>query len=82
MQPGSIQTDITINFEKSDFPHLIGLYKLIDILNGNIAIAKLFEECISGKITYGQTKMTLLYKEKICKKTCESVIQYDRLYKS
>ena len=167
----NIQTDITINFEKSDFPHLIGLHKLTDMLNGNIATAKLFDECISGKITceyisksaffeklgnrfeyfnkleemldsnniifkcntnsmsaysriiadfemkniyenlifylfiekrnyaekqycksfiqenkidytYGQTKMTLLYKEKICKKTGESVIQYDRLYKS
>lgn len=29
--------------------------------------------------TYGQTKMTLLYKEKITKRTGESVVQYDRL---
>ena len=167
----NVQTSVIIDFEKSDFPHLIGLHKLTDVLNGNIATEKLFDECISGKIshedisksaffeklgnrfeyfdkleemldsnniifkcntnsmsayskivadfemkniyenlifylfiekrnysekqycksfiqeniidyTYGQTRMTLLYKEKICKKTGESVIQYDRLSKS
>ena len=30
--------------------------------------------------TYGQTKMTLLYKEKINKKTNERVVQYDKLF--
>ena len=163
-----IQTTLIIDFEKSDFPHLIGLHKLTDILNGNIATEKLFDECVTGEITYesiskstffeklgnrfeyfdkleemldsnniifkcntnsmsayskiiadfemknvyenlifylfiqkrnysekqycksfiqeniidytyAQTRMTLLYKEKICKKTGVSVIQYDRL---
>ena len=162
------KTEITINFEKSDFSHLIGLHKLKDVLNGNLATEKLFDKCLTGKIsfdriskssffsklgnrfeyfiniekmldsnktvfkcntrnmakfskiiadfelkniyddlvfylfierrnsseklycksfiqesnidyTYGQTKMTLLYKEKINKKTNERVIQYDRL---
>lgn len=162
------RTELIINFEKSDFPHLIGLHKLKDVLNGNFATEKLFDECLKGKIsydtiskskffpmlgnrfeyfknlekildsnetiykcntknmtgfsrivadfelkniyeelvfylfiekrnrseklycksfiqesnidyTYGQTKMTLLYKEKINKKTNERIIQYNRL---
>lgn len=161
-------TEFVINFEKTDFPHLIGLHKLTDVLNGNIATEKLFDECLTGKVsfatiskskffhklgnrfeyfdkieimldsndiifkcntnnmssfsritadfelknvyeelifylflerrnysekqycksfiqestidyTYGQTKMTLLYKEKINKITGESKIQYDKL---
>jgi len=164
----NIQTEITISFEKSDFPHLIGLHKLTDVLTGDIATEKIFDKCLSGKIsyntisksaffsklgnrfeyfdrlenildsndiifkcntnsmaayskikadfglknileeltfylfiqkrsssekqfcksfiqediidyTYGQTKMTLLYKEKINKKTGERVLQYNRL---
>lgn len=163
------KTELTINFEKSDFPHLIGFHKLTDVLNGNMATEKLFDRCINGKIsynliaqsrffaklgnrfeyfnkleemldsndiifkcntknmsayskiiadfelkniydelifylfierrrnsekqycksfiqesnidyTYGQTKMTLLYKEKIDKKNGKSVVQYDRLF--
>ncbi len=162
------KTEITINFEKSDFSHLIGLHKLKDVLNGNLATEKLFDKCLTGKIsfetiskskffsklgnrfeyfvdlekmldsnetvfkcntrnmakfsriiadfelkniyddlifylfierrnnseklycksfieernidyTYGQTKMTLLYKEKINNKTNERIIQYNRL---
>ena len=162
------KTEFVINFEKTDFPHLIGLHKLTDVLNGNMATEKLFNECLTGKIsyesisksaffeklgnrfeyfdkletmldsndiifkcntnnmvafsriiadfelkniyeelifylfiekrnysekqycksfiqesnidyTYGQTKMTLLYKEKINKITGESEIQYDKL---
>lgn len=161
-------TEIVIGFEKTDFPHLIGLHKLTDVLNGNIATEKLFDDCVKGKIscekisqssffdvlgnrfeyfdkleqmldsneivfkcntnqmarfsrivadfelknvleelifylfiekrddsgkqycksfiqendidyTYGQTKMTLLYKEKINVKTGNAEIQYDRL---
>lgn len=162
------KTELIITFEKTDFPHLIGLHKLTDVLNGNIATEKLFDECLTGKVsydlisqseffqklgnrfeyfdkletmldsndiifkcnnnnmaafsriiadfelkniyeelifylfiekrhysdkqycksfiqennidyTYGQTKMTLLYKEKINKVTGKSEIQYDRL---
>ncbi|MBQ9921443.1 MAG: hypothetical protein IJO52_04590 [Clostridia bacterium] len=162
------KTEFTIDFEKTDFPHLIGLHKLTDVLSGNIATERLFDECLSGKLsyeailksvffqkienrfeyfdkleelldsnniifkcntsnmssfskiiadfelkniyenlifylfiekrncsekqycksfiqenkidyTYGQTKMTLLYKEKINKKTGNSEIQYNRL---
>lgn len=161
-------TEFIINFDKSDFPHLIGLHKLTDVLNGNMATEKLFDKCIRGDIsyetiskstffpklgnrfeyfnkleemldsnniifkcntnnmsvfskiiadfelkntyenlifylfiakryksdkqfcksfiqesiidyTYGQTKMTLLYKEKINKKTGVSVVQYNKL---
>jgi len=162
------KTELVISFEKIDFPHLIGLHKLTDVLNGNIATEKLFDDCLTGKVsydtiskseffqklgnrfeyfdkletmldsndiifkcntnnmatfsriiadfelkniyeklifylfiekrnysekqycksfiqesnidyTYGQTKMTLLYKEKINKITGESEIQYDKL---
>lgn len=162
------KTELVLSFEKSDFPHLIGLHKFTDVLNGNIATGKLFDECLSGKLiydtiskseffpkyinrfeyfnqlekmldsndtvfkcntnrmssfsriiadfelknvyeelvfylfiekryksdkqycksfiqesnidyTYGQTKMTLLFKEKINTKTGESIVQYDRL---
>ena len=34
------KTELVINFEKTDFPHLIGLHKLTDVLNGNIATEK------------------------------------------
>ncbi|MBQ7054366.1 MAG: hypothetical protein IJN97_04010 [Oscillospiraceae bacterium] len=164
------KTEIVIDFEKTDFPHLIGLHKLTDILTGNIASEKMFERCLTGVVnyktisksakfetlgnrfkyfdkiemmldsndvifkcntnsmavfsriiadfelkniyggltfylflekrnnsekqycksfiqegnidyTYGQTKMTLLYKEKINKRTGQSEIQYNRLVK-
>lgn len=164
----NVQTEINISFEKSDFSHLIGLHKLTDVLTGDIATEKIFDRCISGKIsydtiskstffvklgnrfeyfnkledildsndiifkcntnsmsayskikadfglknileeltfylfiqkrnysekqfcksfiqednidyTYGQTKMTLLYKEKIYKKTGDSVIQFNKI---
>lgn len=163
-------TEITIDFEKSDFFHLIGLHKLTDILNDRKAAGKVFLDCLKGDLTYddckksemfckiesrfeyfryleqmldsndiifrcntntlkqfskiiadfelknvfeelifyifiekraysgnqycksfikdneidytyGQTRMTLLYKEKINKRTGESVVQYDRLSK-
>jgi len=46
------KTEIVIDFEKTDFPHLIGLHKLTDVLNGNIATEKLFDDCLTGKISY------------------------------
>ena len=46
------KTEIVITFEKTDFPHLIGLHKLTDVLNGNIATEKLFDECLKGKVSY------------------------------
>ena len=46
------KSELIINFEKTDFPHLIGLHKLTDVLNGNIATEKLFNDCLSGKISY------------------------------
>lgn len=45
-------TELILDFEKNDFPHLIGLHKLTDVLNGNIATEKLFENCLTGKISY------------------------------
>ena len=46
------KTEIVIIFEKSDFPHLIGLHKLTDVLSGNMATEKLFDKCLCGKISY------------------------------
>ena len=46
------KTELVINFEKTDFPHLIGLHKLTDVLNSNIATEKLFDDCLSGKLTF------------------------------
>ncbi len=46
------KTELVLSFEKSDFPHLIGLHKFTDVLNGNIATEKLFDDCVSGKLTY------------------------------
>ena len=46
------KTEIVITFEKTDFPHLIGLHKLTDVLSGNIATEKLFDECLKGKVSY------------------------------
>lgn len=161
-------TELTINFERSDFFHLIGLHKLKDVINGKLRTDKIFTNCLKGNIsykmiekseffcslgnrfeyfnqlekmldsneiifkcntnsmkkysriiadyelksmhenltfylfiekrayshnqycksfihdnvvdyTYGQTKMTLLYKEKLNKRTGDSIIQYNRL---
>lgn len=161
-------TEFIIDFDKSDFFHLIGLHKLTDILNNRKSTDKIFLDCLKGNLTYndcvssemfckienrfeyfcyleqmldsndiifkcntstlrrfskivadfelkntlenlifylfiekraysknqycksfindnevdytyGQTRMTLLYKEKINKRTGESVVQYDRL---
>lgn len=47
-----VKTELIIDFEKTDFPHLIGLHKLTDVLNGNIATEKLFNDCMTGKISY------------------------------
>ncbi len=46
------KTELVINFEKTDFPHLIGLHKLTDVLNGNIATEKLFDNCLTGRVSY------------------------------
>lgn len=45
-------TEFVIGFEKTDFPHLIGLHKLTDVLNGNMATERLFDECVRGRISY------------------------------
>ena len=46
------KTELVISFEKTDFPHLIGLHKLTDVLNGNIATDMLFNKCLKGDISY------------------------------
>ena len=46
------KTEFVITFEKSDFPHIIGLHKLTDVLNGNISTEKLFDQCLKGKVSY------------------------------
>ncbi len=45
-------TEIILDFEPSDFFHLIGLHKLTDVLSGNMATSKLFYKCLNGQITY------------------------------
>ena len=45
-------TEFVIGFEKTDFPHLIGLHKLTDVLNGNIATERLFDECVKGILSF------------------------------
>lgn len=56
-------TELIIDFEKTDFPHLIGLHKLTDVLNGNMATEKLFDECLKGKISFDIiSKSQLFYK--------------------
>ena len=45
-------TELSINFEASDFFHLIGLHKLPDIINGRLPSAKIFYDCLKGNITY------------------------------
>lgn len=46
------KTELVIDFEKRDFAHLIGLHKLTDILNGNMATERLFNDCLTGKVSY------------------------------
>lgn len=46
------RTELNLNFQKTDFAHLIGLHKLTDVLNGNLASEKVFNRCLSGKLTY------------------------------
>lgn len=47
--------------------------------NADTQFCKSFFENSINDYTKGQTKMTLLYKEKVNKKTGESIVQYDRL---
>ena len=68
------KTEFIINFKKSDFPHLIGLHKLTDILNGNIATKKLFDECLTGKFSY-----TLISKSEFFQKLGNRFEYFDKL---
>lgn len=43
--------EIVIGFEPFDFPHLIGLHKLTDIINGHFSNESMFAKCLSGEIT-------------------------------
>lgn len=47
-------TELSINFEASDFFHLIGLHKLTDIINGRLPSGKVFYDCLRKNITYEQ----------------------------
>ena len=47
-------TEFTIDFESSDFFHLIGLHKLHDIINGRISTDRIFYYCLKGNITYDE----------------------------
>ena len=55
--------DITLNFEPSDFFHLIGLHKLTDILNGRLPTKKIFYDCLRGNITYNQIAQSIFFHE-------------------
>lgn len=55
------QTELSINFEASDFFHLIGLHKLTDIVNGRLPSEKIFYDCLRGNITYEQLTKSLFF---------------------
>ncbi len=54
-------TEFIIDFERSDFFHLIGLHKLNDILAGNMATSKIFEDCLKGKISYASIEKSVFF---------------------
>lgn len=55
------QTGLSINFEASDFFHLIGLHKLTDIINGKLPSEKIFYDCLKRNITYEQLTKSLFF---------------------
>lgn len=57
------KTELIIDFEKTDFPHLIGLHKLKDVLNGNIATERLFVDCLTGRISYATISRSTFFKK-------------------
>ncbi len=57
------RTELILDFEKTDFPHLIGLHKLTDVLNGNIATEKLFDNCLTGKVSYDTVSKSDFFKK-------------------
>lgn len=56
-------TEIILNFEPSDFFHLIGLHKLTDIINGRLPTEKIFYDCLRGNITYKQIAQSIFFDE-------------------
>lgn len=54
-------TEISINFEATDFFHLIGLHKLTDIINGRLPGEKVFYDCLKGNITYNDLAQSTFF---------------------
>lgn len=56
-------TEFTLDFEDSDFYHLLGLHKLNDVLTGNIATGKVFEDCLKGKISFKTIEKSVFFQK-------------------
>ena len=55
--------EFTLNFETSDFFHLIGLHKLTDVINRRLPTAQTFYDCLRGNITYEQLSRSIFFKD-------------------
>lgn len=55
--------ELTLNFEPSDFFHLIGLHKLTDVINRRLPTAQTFYDCLRGNITYEQLSRSVFFKD-------------------
>ena len=55
--------EFTLNFEPSDFLHLIGLHKLTDVINRRLPTAQTFYDCLRGNITYEQLSRCVFFKD-------------------
>lgn len=55
--------EFTLNFEPSDFFHLIGLHKLTDVINRRLPTAQTFYDCLRGNITYEQLSRSVFFKD-------------------
>ena len=53
--------DFTLDFEPSDFFHLIGLHKLSDVINRRLPTAQTFYDCLQGNITYEQLSKSVFF---------------------
>ncbi len=55
--------EFTINFQKSDFYHLIGLQKLVDLRFLKRSAEYIFNECLKGNITYNKINASQYFPE-------------------
>ena len=53
--------EFSINFEKSDFYHLIGFQKMTDLSFLKKSTGFIFSECLKGKITYSMIQRSVFF---------------------